>query len=81
MLQLDSVRQALIKNAKHAINQSSINQGDVTGVAVFTPPLPLQAAFAERAQHLEAIARSCDAAAEKARLVSTSLAATLLSAA
>ena len=34
MLQLNSVRQALTKNAKHAINQSSINQGDVTGIIV-----------------------------------------------
>lgn len=42
MLQLNSVRQALIKNAKHAINQSSINQGDVTGITVFAPPIPLQ---------------------------------------
>jgi len=75
MLQLDSVRQALIRNAKHAINQSSINQGDVTGVVVFAPPLPLQTAFAEQAQRLEATAHALDAAAAKAEATAAALSA------
>jgi type I restriction enzyme, S subunit len=66
MLQLASVRQALIKNAKHAINQSSINQGDVLSVRVLAPPIILQAVFAERVRRLEALARSLDLAAVKA---------------
>jgi type I restriction enzyme, S subunit len=75
MLQLASVRQALIRNAKHAINQSSINQGDVMDVAIFAPPLPLQTAFAEQAQRLEATARALDAAAAKAEAMAAALSA------
>lgn len=75
MLQLASVRQALIKNAKHAINQSSINQGDVMGVGVFAPPLPLQTAFAEQANRLDALACALDAAADKADSMAAALSA------
>ncbi|HZR89958.1 MAG TPA: restriction endonuclease subunit S [Bradyrhizobium sp.] len=75
MLQLGSVRQALIKNAKHAINQSSINQGDVMGVVVFSPPLQLQTIFAEQAQRLEATARALDAAGVKAEAMAAALSA------
>lgn len=75
MLQLASVRQALIRNAKHAINQSSINQGDVMGVGVFAPPLPLQTAFAEQTQRLEATARALDTAAAKSETMAAALSA------
>lgn len=75
MLQLASVRQALIRNAKHAINQSSINQGDVMGVAIFAPPLPLQTAFAGQARRIEALARALDTAAVKAEALAASLSA------
>jgi type I restriction enzyme S subunit len=75
MLQLDSVRQALIKNAKHAINQSSINQGDVTGIRVLAPPLALQSAFAEQVQRIEALARHLDAADAKADAMAAGLSA------
>jgi type I restriction enzyme S subunit len=75
MLQLASVRQALIRNAKHAINQSSINQGDVMGVGVFAPPLPLQAAFAEQANRLDSLARALDSAAAKAEAMAAALSA------
>ena len=75
MLQLASVRQALSRNAKHAINQSSINQGDVMGVGVFAPPLLLQTAFAEQAQRLEATARAIDTAAAKAEAMAAALSA------
>lgn len=75
MLQLASIRRALIKNAKHAINQSSINQGDVRGVAIFAPPLPLQTAFAKQAQRLDATARALDAAAAKAEAMAAALSA------
>lgn len=73
MLQLASVRQALIRNAKHAINQSSINQGDVMGVGVFAPPLQLQITFAERAQRLEISACALDTAATKAEGMAAAL--------
>jgi type I restriction enzyme S subunit len=75
MLQLDSVRQALIRNAKHAINQSSINQGDVTGIMVLAPPLALQSAFAERTERINALARHLDAAAAKAEAMAAGLSA------
>jgi type I restriction enzyme S subunit len=75
MLQLNSVRQALIKNAKHAINQSSINQGDVTGITVFAPPIPLQSVFAEHIQRIDAVARHLDAAAAKAEAMAAGLSA------
>jgi type I restriction enzyme S subunit len=75
MLQLASVRQALIKNAKHAINQSSINQGDVTGILVFTPPIALQSAFADRIQRIELLAHHLDAAAAKAGAMAAGLSA------
>ena len=75
MLQLASVRQSLIRNAKHAINQSSINQGDVMGVGVFAPPLPLQTAFAEQANRLDALARALDATAAKADSMAAALSA------
>lgn len=75
MLQLDSVRRGLIKNAKHAINQSSINQGDVTGVEIFAPPLPLQASFVEQVCRIRTIALSLDGAAATARAMAESLSA------
>jgi type I restriction enzyme, S subunit len=75
MLQLDSVRQALIKNAKHAINQSGINQGDVTRIRIVNPPLVLQTAFAEQVQRIETLARQLDAIAEKAEGMAAGLSA------
>jgi type I restriction enzyme S subunit len=75
MLQLDSIRQSLIKNAKHAINQSSINQGDVAGITVLAPPLPLQTAFAKRARRIEATVHALDSAAAKAEAMAAALSA------
>jgi type I restriction enzyme S subunit len=75
MLQLDSVRRALIKNAKHAINQSSINQGDVKALELLVPPLPLQSIFAEQVLRLQGISRQLDAAADKAEAMAASLSA------
>jgi type I restriction enzyme S subunit len=48
-LQTTFARSALIQNAKHAINQSSINQGDVKSVLIYLPPVSDQAAFRVRA--------------------------------
>ncbi len=47
MLQLESVRALLCSNAKDAINQSSINQGDVKRLVVVVPPMELQSRFVE----------------------------------
>lgn len=46
-LQTSAAKRRLLSAAKHAINQSSINQRDVTGVPVPVPPLARQDAFAE----------------------------------
>jgi len=75
MLQLASVRRVLIKNAKHAINQSSINQGDVAGIMIFTPPISLQLTFVERVQRLEVLAHNLDDAAAKAEALAAALSA------
>jgi type I restriction enzyme S subunit len=75
LLQLPSVRQALIKNAKHAINQSSINQGDVTSIAIFAPPLSLQIIFAQQIQRIESTASTLDVAAAKADAMAAALSA------
>jgi type I restriction enzyme S subunit len=48
-LQTAFARSALIKNAKHAINQSSINQGDVKSVLMYLPPISEQNVFRARA--------------------------------
>lgn len=73
MLQLKSVRAALTKNAKHAINQSSINQRDVSGVKICTPPMPLQLIFAERLRHTEHVSLRLDAIATKADEIASGL--------
>jgi type I restriction enzyme S subunit len=75
MLQLDSVRRALVKNAKHAINQSSINQGDVTGIRILAPPVALQSAFAEQVARIEALVGGLDTAARKAEAIAAALSA------
>jgi type I restriction enzyme S subunit len=48
-LQTAFARSALIKNAKHAINQSSINQGDVKSVRIYLPSISDQVSFRARA--------------------------------
>ena len=56
LLQQPSMRRALIINAKHAINQSSINQTDVRNLALMVPPLALQEGFVARAAALLGLA-------------------------
>jgi type I restriction enzyme, S subunit len=61
-LQTAFARAALIKNAKHAINQSSINQGDVKSVPIYLPPESVQAVYRSRASE----ARSLEGQQERA---------------
>lgn len=70
---LASARQAPSKNAKHAINQLSINQGRVTELMVFILPVALQSAFAESLQRIDALTRHLDAAAAKAAWLSAEM--------
>jgi type I restriction enzyme S subunit len=66
LLQQPAARRHLLANAKHAINQSSVNQQDVKSVPVPLPPVALQQAFAKnikavasiRGQQAEALSKA-----------------------
>jgi type I restriction enzyme S subunit len=66
LLQQPFSRQHFLANAKHAINQSSINQQDVKSLPVFVPPLDLQREFAQRGSAMFAIEQQQAAAMAKA---------------
>lgn len=66
LLQQPFSRQHFLANAKHAINQSSINQQDVKSLPVFVPPLDLQREFAQRGSAMFAIEQQQAAAMVKA---------------
>lgn len=55
LLQTKHVRAHILRSAKDAVNQSSINQQDVKGIPVILPPLPQQELFAERLRGLETL--------------------------
>lgn len=55
LLQQAVARRHFLAHAKHAINQSSINQQDVKSLPVIVPPLALQEQFAERVAAMESI--------------------------
>jgi type I restriction enzyme S subunit len=77
-LQLKHARVALIANAKDAINQSSINQQDVTSLMVPIPPLPFQKQFSDRVQGLSHIIVRQAEATGRDEIVAASLATRLL---
>lgn len=54
-LQTGHIKTLILSKAKHAINQSSINQQDVKSFPVPIPPLPLQDAFSARVAEIESI--------------------------
>lgn len=56
-LQTPAIKAQILQKAKRAINQASINQGDVQSFSILLPPLELQEAFAARAQRVERIIR------------------------
>ena len=56
----------LRKNAKHAVNQSSINQEDVKSALFALPPLPEQKEIVRRVESLFALADQIEARFEKA---------------
>jgi type I restriction enzyme S subunit len=57
----------LRKNAKHAVNQSSINQEDVKGAMFNLPPLPEQQEIVRRVEGLFALAEQLEVRLAKAR--------------
>jgi type I restriction enzyme, S subunit len=56
LLQTGHVRSHILRSAKDAVNQSSINQQDVKGIPVILPPLPLQQMFALHLRSAKALA-------------------------
>lgn len=73
LLQDPSSRRHFLANAKHAINQSSINQQDVKSLPVIAPPLHLQREFARRVAAVLAIEQQQQAAMAKAEATFDSL--------
>lgn len=56
-------------------SMKNISQAKLSRVSVPIPPLPLQSAFAEQANRLDAVARALDAAAAKAKAMAAALSA------
>jgi len=54
-LQTGFIKSQIQMCAKHAVNQASINQQDVSGFRVNLPPLPLQREFARRVTAVESL--------------------------
>lgn len=67
LLQTAAARAHFLSKAKHAINQSSINQQDVKSLPVALPPLDVQRAFAANADAMESILRQQTTALAKAQ--------------
>lgn len=74
MLQIGSMRSRLCVNAKDAINQSSINQTDVSRLLTIIPPLELQQRFIE----IGARARAADVVGESCCRTASALSASLM---
>ena len=55
-LQMDATRKQILASAKHAINQSSINQQDVRALRFSLPPIALQNRFSAKAGAVRGIA-------------------------
>lgn len=66
LLQQPAARRYFLARAKHAINQSSINQQDVKSLPVSVPPLVIQTRFVAQARALQAIIARQTQALQKA---------------
>jgi type I restriction enzyme S subunit len=77
-LQLPFARTSLVTNAKDAINQSSINQQDVTGLLVPVPPLTKQNRFVNFLRELGGTEQRQEEAARISAALTSSLQALLL---
>lgn len=73
LLQQPASRQHFLTHAKHAINQSSINQQDVKSLPVIVPPLDAQTCFEERGCAIQRIIAQQTEAAKKAEATFQSL--------
>jgi type I restriction enzyme S subunit len=52
------IKNQILSRAKKAVNQASINQGDVTSLPILLPPLPLQQKFARIVENIESMRQS-----------------------
>lgn len=66
LLQTGYSKTHFLAKAKHAINQSSVNQQDVKSLRITIPPLARQKEFAERSEHALSIQAQQSAAITKA---------------
>ncbi|VTZ50276.1 conserved hypothetical protein [Methylocella tundrae] len=71
----DYMRRQIKAAAKTTNGTYKISQGGILSFELPLPPLPLQTAFAEQAQRLEATARALDTAAAKAEAMAAGLSA------
>jgi len=76
----DFMRGQIKAAAKTTNGTYKISQGSILSFELLLPPLPLQTAFAEQAQRLEATARALDTAAAKADAMAASLSAEMFAA-
>lgn len=67
LLQTQAIREQILSSAKHAINQSSINQQDVKALRVPLPPVAAQRAFVDLAASATSILRMQERALAKAQ--------------
>ncbi len=67
LLQTDHAKAHFLSNAKHAINQSSINQQDVKSLRVIVPNLDLQKQFCQRCNDIVSIQSQQSIATAKAQ--------------
>lgn len=61
-LQMDAIRKQILASAKHAINQSSINQQDVKALRFSLPPIELQRQFSAKVDAIDGITVQQDVA-------------------
>lgn len=67
LLQTSYSKTHFLAKAKHAINQSSVNQQDVKSLRITIPPLAKQREFAERSEQVLSIQAQQSAASAKAQ--------------
>lgn len=79
LLQTNHARQHFLSNAKHAVNQSSINQQDVKSLSIILPPTALQSKFSRYVEATESIVQQQGTAKAKAEASFDALLARLFS--
>ena len=79
-LQLAAIKNQILAKAKHAINQSSINQSDVKSLRLILPPMELQTEFVNRVIEIRSITAQQNNSLLKAEMTFRSLLNTMFQA-